>query len=147
MAKELQIFTHSEFGKVRTLSIDGEPWAVGKDVAKILGYVDTVKALKAHVDDDEKRGWRITTTSGEQNMVIINESGIYSLIFNSQLPTAKAFKRWVTSEVLPAIRKTGEYRMRVEEVNDTDEEKQYVLAWCAKRSQTLIFCLRAFFFC
>ena len=93
MAKELQIFTHSEFGKVRTLSIDGEPWAVGKDVAEILGYKNTKDALAIHVDEDEKRGSRFATPSGEQNMVIINESGIYSLIFNSQLPTAKAFKR------------------------------------------------------
>ena len=131
MTSELQIFTNEEFGKVRTLSIDGQPWAVGKDVAEILGYVDTVNALKTHVDDDEKAGWRITTQFGEKETTIINESGIYSLIFNSQLPKAKAFKRWVTHDVLPAIRKTGEYKMPIQEVHDTDEEKQAVLDQCA----------------
>lgn len=107
---ELQIFNNPEFGKVRTIVIDGEPWFVGKDVAKALGYKDTISALKVHVDvEDKKGGWQITTPSGEQQMTIINESGVYSLIFSSKLPKAKEFKRWVTSEVLPSIRKQGGY--------------------------------------
>ena len=97
---------------VRTVKgSDGEPWFVGKDVATALGYKDTVNALKSHVDEDDKRGWRITTPSrGEQEAVIINESGLYSLIFGSKLDEAKKFKKWVTSEVLPQIRKTGSYK-------------------------------------
>lgn len=106
---ELQIFNNPEFGEIRAIEIDGEPWFVGKDVAAALGYKDTVNALKAHVDEEDKGGWRIATPSGEQQMVTINESGVYSLIFSSKLPKAKTFKRWVTSEVLPSIRKTGAY--------------------------------------
>lgn len=106
---ELQIFNNPEFGEIRAIEIDGEPWFVGKDVAVALGYKDTVNALKAHVDEEDKGGWRIATPSGEQRMVTINESGVYSLIFSSKMPKAKEFKRWVTSEVLPSIRKTGAY--------------------------------------
>lgn len=94
---------------MRTVEIDGEPWFVGKDVAAALGYKDTVNALKAHVDDEDKAGWQIATQFGEKETTIINESGVYSLIFSSRLEKAKAFKRWVTSEVLPAIRKKGGY--------------------------------------
>ena len=109
---ELQIFNNPEFGKVRTIEKDGEPWFVGKDVAAALGYKDTVNALKSHVDAEDKgRGWQITTPSGTQEMTIINESGLYSLVLSSKLPTAKKFKRWVTSEVLPEIRKTGGYHI------------------------------------
>ncbi len=108
---ELKIFENDEFGQVRTVMIDDEPWFVGKDVAVALGYKDTINALKAHVDEDDKRGWRITTPSGEQTMVIINESGLYALIFGSKLESARRFKHWVTSEVLPTLRKTGCYRM------------------------------------
>ncbi len=107
---ELQIFNNPEFGKVRTIVINGEPWFVGKDVAKALGYKDTISALKVHVDvEDKKGGWKIATPSGEQQMTIINESGVYNLIFSSKLPKAKEFKRWVTSEVLPTIHKQGAY--------------------------------------
>lgn len=106
---ELKVFENPAFGQVRTVVIDDEPWFVGKDVAQALGYKDTVNALKAHVDSEDKRGWRITTPSGEQQMTIINESGLYSLILSSKLPTAKEFKHWVTSEVLPSIRKHGAY--------------------------------------
>lgn len=105
----LQIFENQEFGSIRIVIIDGEPWFVGKDVAVALGYKDTKNALKLHVDDEDKRGWQITTPGGEQQMTIINESGMYALIFGSKLPSAKKFKHWVTSEVLPAIRKTGKY--------------------------------------
>lgn len=106
---ELQVFNSPEFGDIRAVEIDGEPWFVGKDVAAGLGYKDTVNALKAHVDDEDKRGWRITTPSGEQEMTIINESGVYSLIFSSKLEKAREFKRWVTAVVLPSIRKHGAY--------------------------------------
>ena len=116
---ELQIFENKEFGKVRTVVKSNEPWFVGKDVADILGYKDTVNALKAHVDEEDKTGWQITTPSrGTQTATIINESGVYSLVFGSKLPKAKAFKRWVTSEVIPAIRKHGGYLTpdKVEEI-------------------------------
>ena len=109
MSKEIQIFTNEQFGEVRTLTKDGEPWFVGKDVADILGYSDTAQAVRKHIDDEDKGVVEMTTPGGKQNMVIINESGLYSLILSSKLPTARAFKRWVTSEVLPAIRKHGEY--------------------------------------
>ncbi len=107
---ELMIFNNPEFGEIRTVEVEGEPWLVGKDVALALGYKDTINALKSHVDEDDKKGgWRITTPSGEQQMTIINESGLYSLVLSSKLPTAKKFKRWVTSEVLPSVRKHGAY--------------------------------------
>lgn len=109
MVNELQIFENPEFGQIRTIQIDGDPRFVGKDVAVALGYKDTKNALKAHVDGEDKRGWQIATPSGKQTMTIINESGLYALIFGSKLESAKRFKRWVTSEVLPSIRKTGSY--------------------------------------
>lgn len=107
---EIVLFKHEEFGEVRTLMIDGEPWFVGKDVTEILGYKDSINALKAHVDAEDKKGWQITTPSrGMQQATIINESGLYSLTLSSKLPTAKKFKRWVTAEVLPSLRKHGAY--------------------------------------
>lgn len=112
---ELKVFENPAFGQVRTVVIDDEPWFVGKDVALALGYKDTVNALKAHVDSEDKAGWQITTQFGEKETTIINESGLYSLILSSKLPTAKEFKRWVTSEVLPSIRKTGRYDMTTPE--------------------------------
>lgn len=112
----LQLFTNSQFGNLRTLTIDGEPWFVGKDVASALGYKDTKDALQRHVADEDKIMGRgntapsITDNLGRiQYPVWINESGLYSLILSSKLPTAKQFKHWVTAEVLPAIRKTGGY--------------------------------------
>lgn len=106
---ELQVFTNPEFGQVRTVTIEEEPWFVGKDVAVALGYSVARKAIYDHVDDEDKRGFQIGTPSGEQTMTIINESGLYALIFGSKLESAKRFKHWVTHEVLPAIRKTGSY--------------------------------------
>lgn len=106
---DLQIFNNPEFGAIRTIEKDGEPWFVGKDVATALGYKDTVNALKSHVDTEDKGGWQITTQFGEKETTIINESGLYSLVLSSKLPTAKKFKRWVTSEVIPSIRKHGAY--------------------------------------
>lgn len=107
--EELQIFNNPEFGEVRTVNIDGEPWLVGKDVATALGYVDTFGALKKHVDDEEIQNCQNDSFESPRGMTIINESGLYSLVLSSKLPTAKKFKRWVTSEVLPTIRKTGSY--------------------------------------
>ncbi len=108
---ELQIFNNAEFGSIRTISIQGEPYFVGKDVAEILGYSNSRKALSDHIDDKDKfqgDGVTIRDSIGrEQTPTFINESGLYSLILSSKLPTAKKFKRWVTSEVLPAIRKHG----------------------------------------
>lgn len=110
MSKEIQIFANDQFGEVRTLTKNGEPWFVGKDVADILGYSNPRDALAKHVDDEDKNSVAICDgTPGNPNATIINESGLYSLILSSKLPAARAFKRWVTSEVLPAIRKTGEY--------------------------------------
>ena len=106
---ELQIFKNDEFGQVRTTIINDEPYFVGKDVAEILGYQRPTKAIMDHVDQDDKTGAQIGTSGQIRNMIVINESGVYSLIFSSELPTAKKFKRWVTSEVLPAIRKHGAY--------------------------------------
>lgn len=120
---ELQIFQSPEFGRVRTTVVDGEPWFVGKDIALALGYINTKDALSRHVDADDKGGARITTPSGEQEMTIINESGLYSLVLSSKLPTAKKFKRWVTSEVLPAIRKTGGYSMKQKAQAEQDKTK------------------------
>ena len=109
MNSNLMIFENPEFGAVRSILIDGEPWFVGKDVAAALGYKDTVNALKSHVDAEDKGGWQITTQFGDKETTIINESGLYSLVLYSKLPTAKKFKRWVTSEIIPSIRKHGAY--------------------------------------
>ncbi len=106
---ELQIFENPEFGRMRGLEIDGEPWFVGKDVALMLGYKNPQEAVRNHVDEEDKGVSEFLTPGGTQNLPIINESGLYSLILSSKLPGAKRFKRWVTSEVLPAIRKHGEY--------------------------------------
>lgn len=124
MSKEIQIFKNEQFGQIRTLMKDGEPWFVGKDIAEALGYSNTRDALDRHVDDDDKN--TVVNPDGKRgnpNMTIINESGLYSLILSSKLETAKAFKRWVTAEVLPSIRKHGEYvsprkaQQRLGEVN------------------------------
>lgn len=108
---------------VRSLVHNGEPWFVGKDIASSLGYKDTVNALKEHVDNEDKDIIKIMTTSGIQNAVVINESGLYSLIFGSKLETARQFKRWVTSEVLPAIRKTGSY---TKATNEAERAQRYL---------------------
>lgn len=111
---EVQLFENAEFGKIRTLVLDGEPWFVGKDVAMALGYGEgksLANAVAKHVDKEDKGVTELMTPGGKQNMVIINESGLYALIFGSKLESAKRFKHWVTSEVLPAIRKTGTYNL------------------------------------
>lgn len=108
---ELQLFNF-ENNQVRTLLINDEPWFVGKDVAEILGYSKARNAIATHVDDDDKKGAPIQgDLGGTQEMTVINESGVYALVFGSKLPSAKKFKHWVTSEVLPTLRKTGGYTM------------------------------------
>ena len=108
---ELQIFKNVEFGSVRTITVEGEPYFVGKDVAEILGYSNTRKALADHVDEEDKGVTKCDTPGGVQDLTVINESGLYSLILSSKMPNAKKFKRWVTSEVLPTIRRHGLYAM------------------------------------
>ena len=107
---EIKIFKNAEFGNIRTSMVNGEPWFVGKDVAEALGYVKARNAIATHVLEEDKKDAPIQgDLGGVQQMTIINESGLYSLILSSKLPNAKKFKRWVTSEVLPSIRKTGGY--------------------------------------
>lgn len=106
---ELKIFENEQFGLIRTVMRDEEPWFVGKDVAAALGYAKPENAIAAHVDDEDKGVTKMMTPGGNQQVVIINESGVYALIFGSKLPAAKEFKSWVTHDVLPSIRKTGGY--------------------------------------
>lgn len=117
--ENLTTFTNDVFGNIRGLEINGEPWLVGRDVAKVLGYKNISDALKKHVDEEDKGVAKCDTLGGAQEMTVINESGFYSLVLRSKLPEAKKFKRWVTSEVLPQIRKTGGYIP----VNEEDDEK------------------------
>ena len=121
---ELKIFKNEEFGQVRTVMIDGEPYFVGKDVAEILGYAEPRSAISKKVDDEDRGVAKMETPSGMQEMTIINESGLYSLILSSKLESAKKFKRWVTSEVLPTIRKQGYYTA---DNNKNDETKAKLL--------------------
>lgn len=107
--QELKIFENAEFGAVRALEIDGAPWFVGKDVTDILGYQNPSEALSDHVDDEDKLNSKTLSSLGQRGGWLINESGLYSLVLSSKLPAAKAFKRWVTSEVLPTIRRHGLY--------------------------------------
>lgn len=108
---ELQIYENPEFGKMRSIQIDGEPWFVGKDVAAALGYGDTDQAIRNHVDDEDKLTRNFNGSGQNRAMTVINESGVYALIFGSKLDSAKRFKHWVTHEVLPSIRKTGSYTL------------------------------------
>ena len=127
---DLVIFTNEKFGEIRTIEINNEPWFVGKDVAEILGYANTRDALATHVEKDDKNTVVIHDgNKGNPNQVIINESGLYSLIFGSKLDTAKEFKHWVTHDVLPAIRKTGSYTMPTKSQQEINiEEKKTQLA-------------------
>lgn len=106
---ELQIFNHPDFGQVRTVTINDEPWFVGKDVARVLGYADENKAIAMHVDDEDKLNDKTALSLGQRGGWFINESGLYSLVLSSKLPSAKKFKRWITTEVIPSIRKHGAY--------------------------------------
>lgn len=130
---QCEIFNHPEFGNLRCIEKDGEPWFVGKDVAMALGYSNTRDALSRHVDVEDKGVVNHDTPSGIQKMTIINESGLYSLILSSKLESAKRFKRWVTSEVLPCIRKTGGYV-----VGQENMPKEVLLAHAVLESQKII---------
>lgn len=112
---DLQVFNNPEFGQIRTLMIEDAPWAVGKDVATALGYKDAYNALKVHVDTEDRQNWRNTSFESPRGMTIINESGLFSLILSSKLPSAKRFKHWVTSEVLPALRRSGKYEIATQD--------------------------------
>ncbi len=109
---EVQIFENEKFGKVRTVEINNEPWFVGKDVATALGYKNPQEAVREHVEEEDKGVSELLTPGGKQNLPVVNESGLYSLIFGSKLDTAKDFKHWVTHDVLPSIRKTGSYTVK-----------------------------------
>lgn len=126
MSNEIKIFENAEFGSVRTTTIDNEPWFVGKDVADILGYTNPSKALSDHVDDEDKLNNESLSSLGQRGGWLINESGLYSLILSSKLPKAKEFKCWVTSEVLPSIRKHGAY-MTPETIEKTIADPDYVI--------------------
>lgn len=127
MDNQITIFENEMLGAVRTLCQDGEPWFVGKDVCDALGYSNTRDALAKHVDDDDKNTVAIRDgIQGNPNQVIINEAGVYSLIFSSKLPAAKAFKRWVTHEVLPSIRRHGAY-LSDEVLERVSKEPAYLL--------------------
>ena len=120
MESKIQIFENKEFGKVRTLELNNEPWFVGKDVAEILGYSQPSVTISKKVEIEDKGVSKMETPGGTQDVVIINESGLYSLILSSKIPTAKKFKRWVTSEVLPSIRKNGGYIAGQETLSDEE---------------------------
>lgn len=117
---EIQIFNNPDFGQIRALTIDGEPWFVGKDVAQVLGYSDTNKAIAMHVDDEDKLNDKTALSLGQRGGWLINESGLYSLILSSKLPGAKKFKHWITSEVIPSIRKFGGYIPGQENMSDEE---------------------------
>lgn len=130
---ELQIFNSEEFGNIRTTEIDGQPYFVGKDIADVLGYTNPSKALSDHVDEDDKLNNESLSSLGQRGGWLINESGLYSLVLSSKLPNAKKFKRWVTSEVLPSIRKTGGYHLpqtyseALRELADMAEQKEKLM--------------------
>lgn len=123
----ITVFRDERFGEVRTVTINNEPWFVGRDVAAVLGYKDTSDALKKHVDAEDKLTGRFADSGQSREMYIINESGLYSLILSSKLPQAKEFKRWVTSVVLPALRKTGGYIAGEERMSDDQLMAQALL--------------------
>ena len=120
MENNMIIKTNEMFGDLRIVMVDSEPWFVGKDVAEKLGYSNPQKAVRNHVDDEDKGVNEMDTPGGKQNIIIINESGLYSLILKSKLPEAKQFKRWVTSEVLPSIRKDGGYIATNSDMSDEE---------------------------
>lgn len=128
---EIKVFDNDAFGSVRTMDMEGEVWFVGKDVAEILGYTNPSKALADHVDEEDKLNNESLSSLGQRGGWLINESGLYSLVLSSKLPTAKQFKRWITKEVIPSIRKTGGYfatpKTYVEALRalaDAEEEKE-----------------------
>lgn len=133
---KLQVFSNAEFGSVRSTMIKDEPWFVGKDVAEILGYVDPNKAISRHVDEEDKLNDKTSSSLGQRGGWLINESGLYSLILSSKLPNAKKFKRWVTTEVLPAIRKHGVFAVD-SMLNDPDALISALQAYKEERQRRL----------
>ena len=126
METNIQIFNHEMFGEIRTMTDEkGETFFVGKDVAKALGYSNPLKAIRDHVDVEDKQGERIVHSGQARNIIIINESGLYALVLSSKLEQARVFKRWVTSEVLPAIRRTGRYELLPQEVKLLASQADY----------------------
>lgn len=129
----LTVFENPEFGAIRTVELDGEPWLVGKDVAETLGYTNPQKAVRDHVDEEDRTVNDSFTVNGTP-ITLINESGLYSLVLSSKLPTARKFRRWVTSEVLPSIRRTGGYNLpkdypsALRALADTEEKRLALLA-------------------
>ena len=134
---ELQVFSNAEFGSVRSIMIDNEPYFVGKDVAEVLGYVDPNKAISMHVDEEDKLNDKTSSSLGQRGGWLINESGLYSLILSSKMPKARQFKRWVTSEVLPAIRKHGVFAVDAM-LNDPDSMIAALQAYKEERQRRLL---------
>lgn len=134
---ELQVFSNAEFGSVRSIMVNDEPFFVGKDVAEILGYKNPQEAIRNHVDSEDKGVSEILTPGGKQQVPVINESGLYSLILSSKLPKARQFKRWVTSEVLPAIRKHGVFAVDTM-LNDPDAMIAALQAYKEERQRRLL---------
>lgn len=144
---EMKIFKNQEFGTVRTVELDGTVWFVGKDVAEILGYTNPSEALTDHVDEEDKLNSKTLSSFnldlGQRGGWLINESGLYSLVLSSKLPSAKKFKRWVTSEVLPSIRKTGAYAVpkdypsALRALADAEEQKMKLLAENQRQAQAI----------
>lgn len=120
---EIMEFDHERFGRIRGIEIDGESWLVGKDVAERLGYKNPNEALADHVEAEDKLNSKSLSSLGQRGGWLINESGLYSLVLSSKLPDAKAFRHWVTHDVLPALRKTGEYKLKRNPVDDETRKK------------------------
>ena len=139
---ELMTFNNPEFGEIRTIEVDGEPWLVGKDVAQALGYSNTKDALATHVDEEDKqilqRSENTTFDIPNRGMTLINESGLYSLVLSSKLPGAKKFRRWVTAEVLPSIRKTGTYSTDTAKQSAADKRATAMLLNAKNRTATIL---------
>ena len=147
--KDIQMFTNENFGNVRVILKDNKAWFVGKDIAEILGYSDTFGALKKHVDIDDKQNCQNDSFESPRGMTVINESGMYSLVFASKLPKAREFKRWVTAEVLPSIRKSGTYSL-VPDSYTIEDPIERAKAWIGEqekhRAEVAVLAPKAAFF-
>lgn len=129
LKNDLIVFNHKEFGELKAIEINGEPWFIGKEVAEKLGYVNAQKAVRTHVDEEDKGVTVLDTPGGKQNVTIINESGVYSLVIGSKLESAKRFKRWITSEVLPSLRKYGSYSIVKPDSYMIEDEVERAKRW------------------
>lgn len=132
---ELRIFNNADFGEIRTVEQDGNILFVGKDVAEALGYKDAFGSLRKHVDDEDKQNCQNDSFESPRGMIVINESGLYSLVLSSKLPKAKAFKRWITSEVIPSIRKTGSYSKPSKQPTTQQEQRAKAMLLNAQSRQ------------